>query len=191
MKHRHACWALLLLAVPAIGRAQGDSTTNEARLDSLYAPLVYLMHQDERGIYASLSVGGKRDFLRRFWARRAPTPGTPKNEAQEAYNARIAAVNRKFREGGATEVPGWRTDRGRIYLEYGPPDIVLSRRGPGPTLSFEVWKYTRAKLRKYCFVDLTGFGNYVLVYSNDVHEPTRPGWRDLLGDEAYWDALNF
>jgi GWxTD domain-containing protein len=192
---------LALLALPGLGHGQAESTrrrdhlavVGESQLDSLYAPLVYLMQEDERGIYPSLSEGGKRDFLRRFWARRDPTPGTGKNEAEAEFNARLAVVNRKFSERGATEIAGWRTDRGRIYLENGPPDITLTRRGlPGTMLPFEVWKYTRGeKQRKYCFVDPTWFGNYVLVYSTDPREPARSDWRQLLGDDGYEDAMQF
>lgn len=200
MTYRFACALVGLVAVVSGAAGQADSggppdrfsTLSEAQLDSLYGPLVYLMQPDERGIYPELPVSGKRDFLRHFWAQRDPTPGKPKNTAEETFNARIAEVNRKFREGGASEVPGWRTDRGRVYLEYGPPDIVLSRRGPGVTPPFEVWKYSRGKVRhKYCFVDLTRFGNYVLIFSNDPREPSRPDWETLLGGDAYEDAVRF
>ena len=193
-------FSALLAAGPA-AHAQADSPqprdrfeiATEAQLDSLYAPLVYFMHEDEQGTYPSLSVNEKREFLRRFWARRDPSPGTVKNEAEQTFNARLMAVNRKFAEHGTTEVPGWRTDRGRIYLEYCPPDITLTRRGLGSTLPFTVWKYTQGnkRPRKYCFVDITGFGNYVLVYSNDPAEPSRSDWRQLVGDDAYFDALQF
>ncbi len=168
-------------------------TASEIQLDSLYGPVVYLMFEDEQGTYPSLTEPEKREYLRRFWARRDPTPNTPKNEALEQYTARIGAVNKKFSEGGAGDVPGWRTDRGRIYLEYGPPDITLTRRGLGLNLPFTVWKYTQGdkRPRKYCFVDITGFGNYVLVYSNDPREPSRANWRQLLGNDAYADALDF
>lgn len=161
-------------------------------LDSLYAPLVYIMLESERGIYPGLGISAKRDFLRMFWVKRDPTPGTSRNEAEEGFNARIAYVNKKFSEGGAAPAPGWRTDRGRIYLKYGPPDVNLNRRGVGRQLPFQVWGYTSgAQRRKYCFVDLTRFGNYSLVYSTDKSEPTRGDWRTLLGWDAYDDVLNF
>ena len=163
----------------------------EPLLDSLYGPLVYLMTDAERGIYPTLAPDGKRRFLRAFWARRDPTPGTPRNEAEEDFYERIAAANRRFREGGAGQIPGWRTDRGRIFLKYGDPDEVLSRPQPGTTLPFEVWKYTRGKLRKFCFMDLTRFGNYSLIYTNDISEASRPNWRELLGSEAWDEVLRF
>jgi len=178
-------------------RAGADTPTDrfgpasEALLDSLYAPLIYLMTDAERGIYPTLVPDGKRRFLRAFWARRDPTPGTPRNEAQEDFYERIAEANRRFREGGAGQIPGWRTDRGRVFLKYGDPDEVLSRPQPGSTLPFEVWKYTRGKLRKFCFMDLTRFGNYSLIYTNDLTEASRPNWRELLGSDAWDEVLRF
>jgi GWxTD domain-containing protein len=190
------------LASTARARAQreaGDSSrahdrfadATEAQLDSLYGPLLYLMQADERGIYSTLTVGGKRDYLRRFWARRDPTPGTPRNELEAEFYGRIAEANRKFREGGAAQIPGWRTDRGRIYVRYGAPDEMLRRPQPPGALPYEAWKYTRQRLLKYCFVDLTRFGNYVLVWTNDRQEKSEPNWRQLLGYEAYEEVLRF
>ncbi|HEV2672118.1 MAG TPA: GWxTD domain-containing protein, partial [Gemmatimonadales bacterium] len=139
---------LALAFVPAVLGAQQDttfSTASEPKLDSLYGPLVYLMKADERGRYGSFTVEGKRSFLRQFWKRRDPTPDTPRNEAMESFYARVTTVNRMFREGGAAEIPGWRTDRGRIYLKYGPPDAVLSRPQPVATNPYEVWRYEHKK----------------------------------------------
>jgi GWxTD domain-containing protein len=192
--------SVILTLLPAPVPAQGDSAhraayskATEAELDSLYAPLGYFMRRDEQGVYPGLTLEGKRDYLRRFWARRNPTPGASDNKAADAYNDRLAYVNTHFRESepGGTPTPGWRTDRGRIYLENGPPDITLSARWPAVPLPFTVWKYTKEKLRKYCFVDLTLFGNYVLVYSTDEHELTRPDWPLLLGAEAAQEILAF
>lgn len=188
----HAALAVVCcLALPTPGWAQADSSTSEDRLDSLYGPLVYLMRQDEQGSYSMLSVRGKRDYLRRFWARRDPTPGTARNEAEQQFYARIEIANRKFREGGAAAIPGWRTDRGRIFIRNGAPDEVLSRPQPASDRPYEVWKYTAGKPRKYCFVDVTRFGNYVLVYTNDLREPSRPDWPRLLSVEAYEDVLRY
>ena len=196
----HSTLAVLCtLVLPTIGRAQADSIhppdifegESESRLDSLYSPLVYIMQHDEQGVYSTLSLGEKREYLRRFWARRDPTPGTLRNEAETQFYRRIEAANREFREGGAAAIPGWRTDRGRIFIRNGSPDEVLSRPQPLGGLPYEVWKYTTGKQRKYCFVDLTRFGNYALVYTNDLLEPSRPDWSRLLGYEAYVDVIRF
>jgi GWxTD domain-containing protein len=181
--------AIAAAATPAAPDRWG--ALSEAQLDSLYLPLVYLMTADEQGIYQGLTLEGKRTYLRQFWAKRDPTPGTPRNEEEESYYERIAEANRRFREGGAAETPGWRTDRGRIFLRYGPPDEVLQRPEAGATNPYEAWKYTRVRLRKYVFHDQTKFGNYVLIWTDDVREPSRPNWRELLGREGVEDVLRF
>jgi GWxTD domain-containing protein len=160
------------------------TTMTEAQMDTLYLPLVYLMAPDEQGVYPSLTPERKRAWLRRFWQRRDATAGTPRNEAQEDFYVRIAEANRRFREGGAAEIPGWRTDRGRIFIKYGPPDEVLSRPQTTNSRPYEVWKYTRGRTLKYVFLDQTLFGNYVLIWTDDRREPSRPNWQELLGPEA-------
>lgn len=163
----------------------------EAQLDTLYAPLIYLMASDEVGIYSTLTLEGKRSFLRRFWSKRDPTSGTPRNEAQENFYSRIGDANRRYREGGAAEIPGWRTDRGRIFIKYGPPQEVMQRPQAGSTLPYEVWKYSVGRALKYVFMDLTQFGNYALIWTDDRREPSRPNWQSLLGPEAVQDVQRF
>lgn len=180
------------LAGPSRSPAQDPFTAaTEAQLDSLYAPLVYVMQQDERGIYATLPTTGRRDFLRTFWVRRDPTPGTLENEALTEFYERVALANRDFREGGAGAMPGWRTDRGRVLILHGIPDEVLRRPQPADALPYQAWKYTRGKPVRFVFVDLTRFGDYVLVWSNDLHEVGRPNWRQLLGPRAVEEVLRF
>jgi GWxTD domain-containing protein len=163
----------------------------EAQLDTLYLPLVYLMAAEEQGMFPGLTPEGKRRWLRQFWEKRDPTPGTPRNETQEDFYTRIADANRRFREGGAAQIPGWRTDRGRIFIKYGAADEVLSRPQAGSTRPYEVWKYTRDRALKYVFLDQTLFGNYVLIWTNDRKEPSRPNWRELLGQEAVTEVERF
>ncbi|MGH7341975.1 MAG: GWxTD domain-containing protein, partial [Candidatus Rokuibacteriota bacterium] len=133
---------------------------------------------------------GKRNFLRQFWARRDPTPATSANEAQKDYYRLMALANLEFREGGAGDVPGWRTDRGRIFIRYGEPDEVL-RRPQSPTRPYEVWKYTRGRPRKFVFLDETGFGHYQLIYTDERREPSLSNWQELLGTEAVVDVQRF
>ena len=151
--------AAIAAATPAARPLDRFESLSEGQLDSLYAPLIYLMAEDEQGIYSSLTLDGKRTFLRKFWARRDPTPGTPRNEEEERFYTGIAEANRRFHEGGAAEIPGWRTDRGRIFTRYGPPDEVLNRPQAGSTAPYEVWKYTKTRARKFVFYDVTRFGN--------------------------------
>jgi GWxTD domain-containing protein len=181
----------------ALARAVGQRATDvfaamtEDQLDTLYRPLVHIMESGERGIYEGLSVEGKRNYLRTFWRRRDPTPATPTNEAQDDYYRLVAYATRQYREGGAAEVPGWRTDRGRIFLRYGEPDEMLKRPQAGATRPYEVWKYTHGRLRKFVFYDSTGLGHYELIYTDEQREPSRSDWANLLGREAVLDVQRF
>ena len=66
-----------------------------------------------------------KQFIEQFWLRRDPTPGTAENEMKEEHYRRIAFANDNFHRG----IPGWKTDRGMIYIKYGPPDAIrLTRR---------------------------------------------------------------
>lgn len=199
MRLRPASLVILaaLQATPLIAAQQpvaGQDTfarATEADLDSLYAPLLYLMTDDERGIYPGLSPEERREFLRAFWRRRDPTPGTRRNDAMEDFYARVRHANQEFREGGAVEIPGWRTDRGRIHLRHGPPEAILSRPRPESTNPYEAWKYPDDPPRLYVFFDVTRFGNYVLLWTNDPHERSRPDWKRLLGPDALDDLARF
>lgn len=159
----------------------------EAQLDSAYEPLIYLMTADEQGIFSSLSVEGKRRWLQQFWARRDPTPGTVRNEERDRFYVAITEVDRRFSERGAVMNPGWRTDRGRVFLKYGAPDEIRERKSPAGTSPYEIWRYTRNRSLTFVFMDLTRFGSYQLIYSDSPGERIRPDWMDLLGPEGLKD----
>jgi GWxTD domain-containing protein len=180
----------VVLTGPAPAADKFEAMT-ESQLDTLYGPLVYLMTSDETGIYSTLTLDGKRNYLRRFWAKRDPTPGTPRNEEQENFYSRIAEANRRYREGGAAEIPGWRTDRGRIFIRNGPPQEVMQRPQAANSLPYEAWKYTQGRLLKFVFMDFTQFGNYALIWTDDRREPIRPNWASLLGPEGVQDVQRF
>lgn len=163
---------------------------NEAQLDSLEGPLVYLAVGGELSLYSDLTVEGKRRFLRDFWRKRDSTPASPGNALERAFYARITVANRRFREGGAAGIPGWRTDRGRIFIRYGDPDEVLRRPSTGSAPPWEAWKYTRTRPLKYVFLD-QGIGNYDLIYTNDVLERSFPDWDSILGPDAVRDIATF
>lgn len=85
----------------------------------------WIITPQEQADFQTLSTDQQRDdFIRAFWVRRDPTPGTPENEFKEEHYKRLAFANQHF----AANVPGWRTDRGRIYILYGPPDFIEEHR---------------------------------------------------------------
>jgi len=165
----------------------------EGRLDSLYAPLTYILDsRTEGGVYEHLSVDGKRRFLRDFWRRRDPTPGDADNQAMADFYRLVSYANDAFRQSRsrAGTMLGWRTDRGRIYLRHGRPDEVLRRPVATPR-PYEVWRYTRDRPYWYVFIDRNGMGDYSLIGTNDRREPGMPNWQTTLGSEGRDDVERF
>lgn len=113
--------------------------------------VVYIITPEERAAFRQLSNDEERDnFIEAFWQRRDPTPDTEENEYKEEHYQRIAYANEHFAAG----VPGWKTDRGRIYIMYGKPDEIDSHPSGGTyerpieegggetsTFPFEDWRY--------------------------------------------------
>jgi len=98
-----------------------------------------------------------------FWLRRDPTPGTPENEMKEENYRRIAFANDHFTE----KIPGWRTDRGMVYIKYGPPDTLDSHGATASTYPYEIWHYPDitglSTPAEFEFVDPTMTGRYHLT----------------------------
>jgi GWxTD domain-containing protein len=87
-------------------------------------PVRYLLSSEEdRAVRALRTAEEHQQFVASFWDARDPTPDTPANEFQEEFRRRLEAANRLFAE---TAKPGWRTDRGKIYILMGPPDEIAS-----------------------------------------------------------------
>src|ERR1700756_5690530 len=111
----------------------------------------WIITDEERAAFKQLSNDEERDqFIEAFWQRRDPTPDTVENEYKEEHYRRIAYANEHFAAG----IPGWKTDRGRTYVVFGPPDEVESHPSGGSykrpmeegggetsTFPFEQWRY--------------------------------------------------
>jgi GWxTD domain-containing protein len=113
--------------------------------------VVWIITDEERAAFKQLSNDEERDnFIEAFWQRRDPTPDTEENEYKEEHYQRIAYANEHFAAG----IPGWKTDRGRIYIIYGKPDEISGSPAGGTyerpmdegggetsTFPFEDWRY--------------------------------------------------
>src|SRR6266478_5714503 len=113
--------------------------------------VVWIISDEERAAFKQLSNDEERDqFIEAFWQRRDPTPDTEENEFKEEHYQRIAYANEHFAAG----IPGWKSDRGRIYIMYGKADEVESHPSGGTyqrpmeegggetsTFPFEQWRY--------------------------------------------------
>jgi GWxTD domain-containing protein len=111
----------------------------------------YIISDDERKAFMNLSNDEEREaFIENFWLRRNPNPDSPENEFREEHYRRIAYANEHYAAGK----PGWKTDRGHIYIAYGAADSIDSHPSGGmyerpmeegggetSTFPFEVWHY--------------------------------------------------
>lgn len=90
----------------------------------------YIITPEEEKIFREMPPEDRGEFIRDFWKRRDPTPDTDLNEFREQYYTRLAVADKAFQAG----LPGWKTDRGRIYILLGPPtDIIRKAMGDTPT----------------------------------------------------------
>ena len=96
--------------------------------DWLEKDVAYIITDEERAAFRQLSNEEERDqFIEAFWQRRDPTPDTEENEFKEEHYRRMAYANDHFAAG----IPGWKSDRGRMYIMYGPADEVESHPSGG------------------------------------------------------------
>jgi len=148
--------------------------------------VVYIISPEERQAFLQLETNEEREqFIEAFWLRRSTNPDLPDNDFKEEHYRRIAYANEHFASG----VPGWKTDRGRIYIIWGKPDEIESHPtggtydrpmeeggGSTTTYAYERWRYRylegiqeNVELE---FVDPSGSGEYHLTMD--------PGEKDAL-----------
>jgi GWxTD domain-containing protein len=139
----------------------------------------WIITDEERKTFNALKTDDEREqFIEQFWLRRDPDPDTDVNEYREEYYQRIAYANEKYTSG----IPGWKTDRGRIYIVFGKPDQIESHPSGGSydrptwegggttsTYPFEIWWYRYLEGVgsdiEIEFVDPTGSGEYRIARS--------------------------
>jgi GWxTD domain-containing protein len=150
--------------------------------------VVYIISDEERKAFQHLNTDEEREnFIEQFWLRRDPTPDTEENEFREEHYRRIAYANETFASG----IPGWKTDRGMIYIKFGPPDEreehasggfyerpIEEGGGETSTFPFEKWRY------RY----LEGLGNDVNIEFVDT---TMTGEFHMTQDPSEKDALTY
>jgi len=146
----------------------------KAYKDWLEKDVTYIITDEERRAFKKLATDDEREkFIEEFWRRRDPDPDTDENEFKEEYYERIAYANEHFASG----IPGWKSDRGRIWIMYGKPDERETHPAGGnyerpsyegggstSTYPFETWFYRYlpgvGSGVEIEFVDPTGSGEY-------------------------------
>lgn len=146
----------------------------------------YIITDEERTAFKRMTTDDERqNFIEGFWLRRDPTPDSAENEFKEEHYRRIAYANERYASG----IPGWKTDRGRIYITFGPPAEIESHPSGGSyerpyeegggttsTYPFEKWRYRW----------IEGIGTDVNI---EFVDPTMTGEYRMTMDPSEKDAL--
>ncbi|TEU06037.1 MAG: GWxTD domain-containing protein, partial [Candidatus Aminicenantes bacterium] len=149
--------------------------------------VVYIITRTEKDVFLQLETDRERElFIEAFWKHRDPTQGTPENEFKKEHSRRINYAN--YNLGRGVPKPGWKTDRGRIYIILGEPRDIERIVGESQIYNAEIWFYQG--LTKYglppgfnlVFYQKDGIGEYVL------YSPLADGPQALMtsyfGDQA-------
>ena len=170
---------------------QKSDSELKKELDSQYKTwldqdVVYIITPEERHTFLHLTTNEEREqFIEAFWQRRNPDPDSAENTFKEEHYRRIAYANEHYASG----IPGWKTDRGKIYIMWGPPDEVDAHPtggtwdrpmdqggGETTTYAYEDWRYRYlegiGENVELEFVDPSGTGEY--------HLTTDPSEKDAL-----------
>ena len=148
--------------------------------------VVYIITPEERNAFLQLQTNEEREqFIEQFWLRRSSNPDLPDNDFKEEHYRRIAYANEHFASG----IPGWKTDRGRMYIMWGPPDEIESHptggtydrpmeEGGGSTSTYpwETWRW------RY----LEGIGENIIL---EFVDPSGSGEYHMTMDPSEKDAL--
>ncbi len=128
------------------------------QFDQMLEGLAYIADAAEVDAMRGRSGDEQAALWERFWKRRDPTPETARNEYQLEFFRRLRYADQHFQGFG----PGWRSDMGRIYIHYGPPDQIEQRAATAASPQYELWFYNQP-YRRFVFADREGFGRFSLI----------------------------
>jgi GWxTD domain-containing protein len=145
----------------------------------------YIISDEEKKAFKTLQNDEEREqFIEQFWLRRDPSPDTEENEFREEHYRRLAYANQNFASG----IPGWKSDRGMIYIKYGPPDERDQNAGGTYNRPFEEGGGTTSvfPFEKWRYRYIDGIGTNVEI---EFVDPTLTGEFHMTMDPSEKDAL--
>lgn len=152
---------------------------SEEEVDKEFEQMRYITNSQDRQEFGELKTKReKQRFLFEFWRQLDPDPASPANPVRKEYLDRVHYANRQF---GFGFRDGWRSDRGRVFINYGPPDEYERYPSRSDTKPFEIWHYNHIQGGViFVFVDRTGFQDYQLVHSTHRNELRDDNWRQYI-----------
>jgi GWxTD domain-containing protein len=151
----------------------------EDELDLEFAQLRYISTRAEQAQYKTVKgVDAKRKVLYDFWNRRSKDQTDPNTTSKAEYFKRVDYANEHFKAGFKD---GWKTDRGRVFIVYGPPDEVERHTNEVSTKPYEIWTYNSIQGGViFVFGDRSGLSDYDLLHSTHRDELQNTNWMNQL-----------
>jgi GWxTD domain-containing protein len=150
-----------------------ERTLSEEDAELLEALVTYLGTAEEKSLYKGLSEGAQASFLAEFAQRRLTSRWPTVQAYLDEQRERLQHVNAEF--GGFRR--GWKSDPGRVYIQYGPPDEIERYAAQTDRKDHQIWRYYSMGGVLFIFVDESGYGSYRLVHSTAKGELRSPDWR--------------
>jgi len=171
----------MIFLFPALGNPKKKSPKDlpENHRAWLQEEVVYIITPKEKDVFLQLESDREREmFIKAFWKQRDPNPNTPENEYKEEHYRRISYVNQTF--GRTSPGPGWRTERGRIYITLGEPNMIERFENESEIYPIIIWFYSG--MAEYglpnsfnvAFFKRSGMGEY------EMYSPIKFGPQRLL-----------
>ncbi len=151
----------------------------EKALDDIFHAANYLETPQQTNLYKKLTtVDAKRRFLAQFWAEKEKTAGPRGFNSWYEFDKRYKYANGKYKTAFRA---GWLSDRGRVYIDYGPPDDIDRHASTSSGKPYQIWTYNSIEGGViFVFVDMTGFNNYILIHSTKQGEVDDPDWQKYV-----------
>jgi len=146
--------------------------------------VAYLLTPTERQVLESLNDSGKVNYLVQYWKEHDPSPNSAANESRREMIRRYNYVNAVFSNNMARS-NGWSTDRGRVYMTYGPWEERDQNPAPRTGNPYDIWHYRSMKEGKvFVFEDVNNTDDFQLVHSNVEGERFDQGWQERINYEG-------
>lgn len=159
-------------------------------LEDDYRLIRYFISAKDDNLWKAMSDEAKITYVQKYWQNPATAKdGTVVNIA--LVRERLTKANQLYT---TNFVPGWKTDRGRIYIRNGEPDEVFTGKTDVNTRyaikDWEVWQYRTKAIRRYLFVDFQENSLFQLIHSeDDDYENGRSDWQDMMGSDFDFDDI--
>ncbi|HJR52530.1 MAG TPA: GWxTD domain-containing protein [Gemmatimonadota bacterium] len=158
-----------------------------AQVDSVISVLDIFLTPAQQELLSTLNETGKKQFLNRFMDSADPDPESAENEFKQAVEQRLAYANQFFT---SSQNPGYKTDRGRIYLLYGPPTETIDKPVEATVGPYMIWTYS-GQGETFAFGDFRKDGSYQLIYSTDQRFPGDPSIQNLVDTDSSTSSPTF